>query len=119
MHRRFGASQPGDLVLELKLLSLEFCQPHVICGGSVEGILDFALDSPMLPFQFRQVILQWHVSSSYVISDPDIVAARVWRVEGKICKIESRRCFDDLALHTPAEHTSAPLGPAFIDGLAS
>jgi hypothetical protein len=66
----------------------------------------------MLPFQFRQVILQRHVSSSYVISDPDIVASRVWRVEGKICKIESRRCFDDLALHRASEHTSAPLGPA-------
>jgi hypothetical protein len=77
VHRRFGASQSGNLILELKLPSLEFCQPHVICRRSVEGILNFALESPMLPFQFGQVILQRHVSSSY----GDLLTRIVWQNE--------------------------------------
>jgi hypothetical protein len=67
MHRRIGGSQSGNLILELKLPSFELCQPHVIRRRSVEGILDLALEGAVLPFQFRQVILQRHVSSSYSI----------------------------------------------------
>jgi hypothetical protein len=90
VQRRFGASQSGDLVLELKFPSLEFCQPHVICRRSVEGILNFALDGPMLPFQFRQVILQRHVSSSY----GDLLTRILWQNdcgESKAKFEESRR----------------------------
>ena len=37
--------------------------------GVVKGILDLALESPVLPFEFRQMILQRHFCSSYSISD--------------------------------------------------
>ena len=57
-----AGAQPGDLVLQLELSSLEFRNLEVIGGWMGHGVLDFPFERLVPPFELAQMDLQLHAS---------------------------------------------------------